>query len=168
MALLTFKGLRAFAAFLDAGAARCTESQAIAARLTAERMAVVARGLYGADPPLATLKDSTQEERASLGIAPNEPLYRGMGARDGSFGVLRDGVRPYATPTLAVIENMSPIAAYHEFGYTTQPFGNAFAAPVAVPPRPVFRYTMIAMRPFIIEQGGEIAQKTLGVRGVEL
>lgn len=155
MPILTFRGMRTFAAFLDSGGGRLKAAQAEAARITAARLLAVARAMYGQTPPLEALADSTQEERTALDYNANEPLLR-----DGHL--LRDSVRAFSTPTLAVIESNEPIAAYHEFGYTTVPFGNPKAAPVAVPPRPVFRYTMMAVAPFVAKLNGETAKKVLG------
>lgn len=157
MAELTFKGLRTFAAFLDAGVGRDKAAQATAAKAASIRMLAVARAMYGQDPPLATLRESTQNERMGKGYSANEPLLR--------EGHLRDSVRAYSTPTLAVIESSGEygrIAAYHEFGYTTRAFGNKGGQLVAVEPRPVFRYTMMAVQPFVVAMSGQIAKKTLG------
>ena len=118
-------------------------------------MLVTARAMYGESPPLRDLRESTQAERIGKGYSANQPLLRD--------GTLRDSVIAVATPTTARIESTTPIAAYHEFGYVTQPFGNAFANPVAVPPRPVFRYTILAVAPLVQELGGMVAKKVLGM-----
>lgn len=154
---MQFKDLRELAAFLEGAPARAQAAMVIAAKETATELLTIAHETFGEDPPLATLADSTQEERMQLGYEPDAPLLRD--------GTLRDSVAGYTyekpNGAVAGIISDDPRMYFHEFGYETQPFGNPNARITPVPPRPVFRETTLEILPFVVEQCREIARAVL-------
>lgn len=164
---MAFDNLREMAAFFEGAAARAQAAMVTAAKETSLEMLAIARDTFGDSSKLEDLSPATQEERAELGYAPDEPLYRGHGQRDmgGDGTPLRDSVTGYAFEkprgAVAGIISTDPRMFYHEFGYETVPFGNKSLAPVPVPPRPVFRETTIEILPFVEEKAREIVQAAL-------
>jgi phage gpG-like protein len=114
-----FDGWGAFADHLDRVAFNLVDAPFEAAHIAAPLMADAVKEVFGHDPPLQTLADSTQAERAQLGYAPNEPLVRS--------GELRESVEHEADGTIAGMGSANFLAPIHEFG-------NAH-----IPPRPAFK-----------------------------
>lgn len=93
--------------------------------------------MYGKNPPLADLAQSTQDERVKLGFTPNDPLLR-----DGHL--LRDKLEANAVPSERIgvndvasanVGTPEIINLYHEHGYINARTGRP------VPARPVFLIT---------------------------
>lgn len=145
----TFEGLGELAEFLESSVAIHEEAIAAVAAGSAAVLHDRAVKTFGDKSKLAPLAQSTQDERAALGYTPDEPLLR-----DGKL--LRDSVEQAHSPTMAAIGSSEPIMAYHEYGYVNARTGTS------VPPRPVFKITLIESVAQIEEMIGEAVELTLG------
>lgn len=103
---------------LDATAFKVGVAPFETAKITAPVLAQSVKDVFGHDPPLATLAESTQIERANLGYSPNEPLVR--------TGETRESVESIAVFNLAATGSTDPLARCAEDGSPNRP------------PRPVF------------------------------
>jgi len=88
------------------------------------------KALYGQNPPLADLAQSTQEQRVAAGFTANDPLLRS--------GSLRDSHESEASEGVAGAGNTDERSAWMEHG---DPTHNR-------PPRPVHLYGLEATIPF--------------------
>jgi hypothetical protein len=144
-----FEGLGAFADYLEERASLEEEMLETLAGAASVELYKKAYDMYGDVDKLAPLAESTQEERERLGFTPNDPLLR-----DGTR--LRKNLERFHEGNISGIGSADPVQLYHEEGYTTQPFGNKNAAPVAVPPRPIMKQSLNEAKPEIdklLEEG---------------
>lgn len=122
-----------------------TALERVAVRI--EKTAVSEFGVYqpavGDFDEWPDLADSTQEERARLGYAPDEPLLR--------EGDLRDSMEHHVEPFEAVIGSTSELMPYHEFGTEK------------IPPRPVLGPALVRNEEAIRrELGGAVVAGLIG------
>lgn len=151
----TFDSLEAFEEFLTKSAEIHEQAIAAVAAGSAALLHEKARRTFGDLTKLAPLAQSTQDERSALGYSPDEPLLR-----DGRL--LRDSVEQTHTRTMAAIGSDEPIMLYHEYGYMNARTGTP------VPPRPVFKLTLIESTEQIEEMIGEAVDVTLGAQVLQL
>ena len=139
-----FDSLEKFAAHLDIMALKVGIVPYETAALVAPVLAESIKDVFGKDPPLATLAQSTQIERARLGYSTNEPLVRS--------GSLRETVEHATEFNLAIAGSNDPVARYSEDGAPNRP------------PRPVFRIGAIASLPLVKRIFKGALGKALGKR----
>lgn len=126
---MRFNGWEDFADHLDGVALQLKAAPIEAAHVTAPVMADAVQEIFGHDPPLQTLAESTQTERVRLGYTPNDPLVRD--------GTLRESVEFEAIENIAGTGSSSFIAPIHEYG-------NAH-----IPPRPAFHLGFLSAYPYL-------------------
>lgn len=125
MSSRNFSSLSEFVAYVDDLAAGVELPFAAAAERVSDVLHERAMKVFGDNLKLAPLAESTQQERAALCYAADEPLVR-----DGQL--LRDRVEREHTATSGAIGSSEVVRAYHELGYNAP-------KSVPVPARPVFK-----------------------------
>jgi phage gpG-like protein len=152
MGMRVFEGLMQLADAFGESAAIHEEAMVAATGMSSVVLERNIHDVFGDSNKLATLAQSTQDERTDLGYSPNDPLVR-----DGRF--LRASIERGHQGLVAGVGSSEPAMEAHEFGYLTRPFGNPNAALVSVPPRPVFRIGMQESEPEI----GAIVDEALAI-----
>jgi hypothetical protein len=137
-----FEGLASFSRACAEMAELQPRLLAATAGLSATILKRKAQSIFGSPEYLASLAQATQDERARLGYAPNEPLLR-----DGTL--LRASVEGKSASTgeqaIAGTGSKEPIMGYHEHGYVNARTGRP------VPPRPVFKIALVESAPEVRE-----------------
>jgi hypothetical protein len=108
----------------QAGALRVAPKETAA--VTAPVLAAGVHAVFGHAPPLADLAQSTQEERATLGYAANEPLVRSHELEESWV----PGVSEGREGPISAVGSSNPMASWHEHGFYNH------RAQRFVPPRP--------------------------------
>lgn len=99
------------------------------AKATAPVLSLNTKAMYGQNPPLADLKDSTQADRVQQGYSANDPLVRS--------GELRSKEEFAAVGPIAGAGNPDPRSGWMESGRP------------GMEPRPVHLYGLDATEPFV-------------------
>ena len=128
---------------IHVGARKALERVAVKVERDAKAEFGVYQGAVGPFPAWAELAESTQQERARLGYAPNDPLLRD--------GTLRDSISHHVEELEAEIGSDSDIMEYQEFGTSK------------MPPRPVLGPALERNHEVIVKElGGAVVDGLIG------